>query len=248
MPVSIPYWGCSSISILAIPFDLEGQEIGVTASMGICLYPRDDQSPAVLMRNADAAMCRAKEEGRNNYQFYTEELTRKAFQRILLETSLRQAVEREELLLYFQPQVNAKNQQVIGVEALIRWQHPELGLVTPRQVHSFGRRVWFDPTQWLDRSAKAFSHKTQEPAEYRQSAVYLFRRIPVVDMFTGSTLLVEAHQTETLQTMGLSPALESAVEIPAKIDPVIASTSVRDFEAGVHALHEHVVEYPFQGS
>ena len=152
------------ISILNKPFDLQGQQIVITASMGICLYPRDGENAAVLMRNADAAMYRAKEEGRNNYQFYTEELTRNAFERVLLENNLRQAIEREELLLFFQPQVAMHNRQVIGVEALIRWQHPELGMVSPAKfiplaeecglIRSIGRWVLhtacLQGRRWLD--------------------------------------------------------------------------------------------------
>ena len=113
------------------PFVLKGHEIQVYASFGICLYPQDGEGSTTLLRNADAAMYRAKEEGGNAYHFYSEELTHKAFERILLESNLRRALDQNELYLLYQPQVNLITKQVIGVEALIRWQHPELGLIPP---------------------------------------------------------------------------------------------------------------------
>ncbi|MES9853202.1 MAG: PAS domain S-box protein [Candidatus Thiodiazotropha sp. L084R] len=113
------------------PFLLEGRDISVTTSLGICLYPSDGQDADTLLRNADAAMYRAKDEGRNNYQFYTEELTRDAFERVLLEAGLRRAIENDELRLFFQPQVDLKNNTLIGLEALVRWWHPDFGMVSP---------------------------------------------------------------------------------------------------------------------
>ncbi|MBN7798713.1 sensor domain-containing protein [Parahaliea mediterranea] len=116
---------------LAEPFEVEGRDIRVQASMGICMYPGDGDDAATLLRNADAAMFRAKDRGRNTYEFYTEELTRKAFERVLLESNLRLAVEREELFLNYQPQIELATGRVVGMEALIRWNHPELGLLSP---------------------------------------------------------------------------------------------------------------------
>ncbi|WP_428604022.1 bifunctional diguanylate cyclase/phosphodiesterase [Sedimenticola sp.] len=113
------------------PFMLENQEISVSASLGICLYPRDGRDPDTLLRNADAAMYRAKEAGRNNYHFYTEELTRKSIERVQMENYLRQAIKGEELYLVYQPQVALQSGRVIGVEALIRWRHAQLGMVSP---------------------------------------------------------------------------------------------------------------------
>jgi diguanylate cyclase (GGDEF)-like protein len=116
---------------LAAPIELPDQIVNMTASMGICVYPEDGANASELMRNADAAMFHAKAQGRNTYQFYTEEMTRKAFEVLLLENDLRQAIEREELVLYYQPQINMKRREVIGAEALIRWNHKVLGTVSP---------------------------------------------------------------------------------------------------------------------
>ena len=106
-------------------------ELYVTASIGISLYPDDGDNTELLLRNADSAMYQAKNEGRNNYQFYTQEMTEQAFERALLEKNLRRAIEKDEFTLFYQPQYNGCNNEIIGMEALLRWQHPEMGLVSP---------------------------------------------------------------------------------------------------------------------
>ena len=116
---------------LALPIELPDQIVNMTASMGVCVYPEDGANASELIRNADAAMFHAKAQGRNTYQFYTEELTRKAFEVLLLENDLRQAIERNEFVLYYQPQIDMLSGKVIGAEALIRWNHKVLGTVSP---------------------------------------------------------------------------------------------------------------------
>ncbi len=119
------------LAIFQHSFDLKDHQIGITASMGICLYPEDGEDTETLMRNADSAMYLAKTEGRNTYQFYTKELTRNAFERVLLENNLRKAIDNKEFLLHFQPQYNLTDLKIIGFEALIRWNHPDLGILSP---------------------------------------------------------------------------------------------------------------------
>jgi len=106
-------------------------ELYITASLGIALYPRDGGDVPALLRNADVAMYRAKDEGRNNFQFFATEMNARASQRLALEGGLRHALERGELVLYYQPQLDLRTGRVIGMEALLRWRHPELGLVPP---------------------------------------------------------------------------------------------------------------------
>ncbi len=101
----------------------------VTFGVGIALYPNDAQDAISLLKNADAAMYNAKQKGRNRYEFYTQSMTQKAYERIVMETQLREAIATNALEVYFQRQVDAQSQTLIGMEALVRWNHPELGLL-----------------------------------------------------------------------------------------------------------------------
>ncbi len=113
------------------PFIMEGKEIFVTASIGAALYPRDGDHGEALLRNADVAMYRVKEHGRNSYRFYTPEMTHMAIDRLDMEGNLRRALERDELLVYYQPLVSLESGEIVGAEALARWNHPRIGMIQP---------------------------------------------------------------------------------------------------------------------
>jgi len=115
------------------PFKLDENEVFITASIGISLFPQDGNDLESLLKNADSAMYHAKDAGRSNYQFYSRSMNAAALQRLTLENKLRRALEREEFQLYFQPQIDVRSWSIIGAEALIRWRHPDLGLVPPAE-------------------------------------------------------------------------------------------------------------------
>ncbi len=119
------------LSSLARPFVLEGREFFVTASIGIALSPQDGNELSQLMKNADTAMYHAKERGKNNFQFYQAAMNASALERLELESDLRHALEQGEFVLYYQPQFSGDGKRLTGVEALLRWQHPQRGLVPP---------------------------------------------------------------------------------------------------------------------
>ena len=110
---------------------IDNQAFFVSLSLGVSIYPNDGKDANSLLKYADAAMYKAKDEGRNNYQFYAKEMTILAFEKVALETQLRDAIKKGELVAYYQAQINLQNDELIGAEALVRWQHPSLGLVTP---------------------------------------------------------------------------------------------------------------------
>ncbi|WP_198411342.1 putative bifunctional diguanylate cyclase/phosphodiesterase [Marinimicrobium alkaliphilum] len=121
------------LAACAKPFTLVGQEFRVTVSIGITLFPRDGDDEQTLMKNADMAMYHAKALGKNNFQFFSESLSDDSLERLTLESSLRHALERQEFRLYYQPKRNMKSGDITGVEALLRWAHPELGMILPMQ-------------------------------------------------------------------------------------------------------------------
>ena len=118
-------------AVIAQTVQLEGHDLRVTSSIGIANYPIDGTNAEALLANADAAMYRAKEIGRDNFQFYTPELNTKAHEKFLLQEELRNAVARSEFVLFYQPQVDLRTGRVFAVEALIRWKHPTLGMMPP---------------------------------------------------------------------------------------------------------------------
>jgi diguanylate cyclase (GGDEF)-like protein/PAS domain S-box-containing protein len=118
---------------LSAPHVIEGQELHIDGSIGISIYPEDGANAETLIKNADTAMYHAKEKGRSNFQFFKTEMNLKAVERQSVEGSLRRALDREEFLLHYQPKVNLETGEITGVEALIRWEHPERGLVAPLQ-------------------------------------------------------------------------------------------------------------------
>lgn len=113
------------------PYSIESHELGVTPSLGISIFPQDGRDFEALLKHADTAMYRAKESGRNGYQFFASEMNTAAIERLVLENSLRQGVERGEFVLHYQPQIDLSTGRIVGAEALVRWRHPQLGLVPP---------------------------------------------------------------------------------------------------------------------
>ena len=118
---------------LSRPYEIDGHELTLTISMGISLFPGDGRTSDDLIRKADTAMYKAKESGRNNYQFFTQYMGDMARDRLSLENELRRALDQQELLLYYQPQIHIATGEIVGVEALLRWRHPERGLLLPKE-------------------------------------------------------------------------------------------------------------------
>lgn len=119
------------ISCIQAPYRFQDSNFIVSASIGIALYPSHGQDAVQLLKNADKAMYAVKKRGKNDYQFFTAELDQKFLEKIELESDLRKAIERGELLLHYQPQIRTEDQSMIGMEALVRWQHPTRGLLSP---------------------------------------------------------------------------------------------------------------------
>lgn len=145
------------LDLFSYPFAILERELHVTASIGITMFPLDGGDGETLIRNADTALYRAKEGGRNRYQLYAPDMNAVALQRLVLENSLRHAVERDELMLHYQPLVSLAGGQIVSVEALLRWRHPELGFISPAEFVPMAEEtgVIVPLTRWVLQSACA---------------------------------------------------------------------------------------------
>ena len=128
---SISHFIIDGMDIIKEPFMINNNALHIGMSVGISVYPNDGEDADVLLKNADAAMYDAKYNGRNTYRFYDKTMTERAFERVFVESSLRKAIDEDELIVYYQPQIDSKTNTLVGMEALVRWNHPELGLVLP---------------------------------------------------------------------------------------------------------------------
>ncbi len=149
---------------LSHPFTLQGHEVVVTTSIGITLYPKDGDNLHVLLKNADVAMYHAKAGGRNNYQLYNPSMNTETVERLNLEQELRAALERQEFLLYYQPRIEIATGAVVGMEALIRWQHPKRGLISPGEFIPVAEETGLimDMGKWVLQTACAQNKAWQE--------------------------------------------------------------------------------------
>jgi len=121
------------INSMKHPIDSAGHQLHISASIGISIYPNDTTSQEDLVKFSDTAMYKAKDEGRNNFQFYSAEMTKNAFEKVIMENSLRAAIQEKQFQVYYQPQYDALKDEIIGMEALVRWIHPHIGIISPME-------------------------------------------------------------------------------------------------------------------
>jgi diguanylate cyclase (GGDEF)-like protein/PAS domain S-box-containing protein len=185
------------------PYHIDGVELGITASAGIAIYPDDGSDLETLLKNADTALYRAKEASRNTYRFFNQEMNEEAVERLAMHSDLLHALDFQQFELYYQPQIEITSGALIGVEALLRWQHPNAGLIPPDRFISLAEEngLIVPIGEWVLREA------CQTAAEWQQ------RGLPGLSVAVNLSALqfkrgdIEAAVTQELERSGLDPAL-----------------------------------------
>ncbi|MCP3867719.1 MAG: EAL domain-containing protein [Gammaproteobacteria bacterium] len=234
------------INMLSVPTTIKDQELSFTTSIGISLFPSDSEDVEGLMKCADMAMYRAKERGRNNYQFYTSEMSKAAIRLLMLEGEMRRAMIHNELVVYYQPQFELVTQRLIGVEALVRWEHPQRGIILPADFIPLAEETGLIVPigEWVMRTACA-QNKAWQKAGYSpfRVAVNLSGRqfaqkniVRTVDQVLSETKLdakyLELELTETV-IMHDADAAIAALEELSRMEVTIA---IDDFGTGYSSL------------
>ena len=243
------------LAALSQPASIQGHELRVTPSVGICAYPHDGEDVETLMRNADTAMYHAKEMGRNNYQFFTQQMNIAAQQRLQLENDLRHALEREEFTLYYQPQIELKTGDICGFEALIRWPHPQRGMVAPLQFIPLAEETGLITSigEWVLRQACAQTRAWQSLGypELRVSvncSAQQFRREGIVETVARSLqqagLPAASLELEITESVIIEHAEQVLVRFRA-LDEMGVELAIDDFGTGYSSL-SYLKRFPVQ--
>jgi diguanylate cyclase (GGDEF)-like protein/PAS domain S-box-containing protein len=234
------------LEALSQPYQVAGQEFSVTASIGVTCYPQDGLEPDLLFKNADVAMYRAKTEGRNRYQFFSEDMNERALETLVMANSLRLALKRGELLLHYQPLHDLSSGRPTGVEALVRWQHPELGLVPPARfipvaeetglIEAIGewvlRAACKQMRAWLDRGLPLARIAVNLSARQFRNPD-LVERITVVLAETG--LPARHLELEVTESMVMEKP-EDAARVLARLKAMGITIAIDDFGTGYSSL------------
>ena len=198
------------LQILKQPFFIEDHELYITTSIGICIYPLDGIDMDTLIKNADMAMYRAKDLGRNNYQFFTTAMNKKVFERLEMERSIRKALEKDEFMLFYQPKVDLKTGKISGAEALIRWIHPKLGFIPPSEFIPIAEESglivpigeWVLKTAckqskvWMDAGYKDLSIAVNISAKQFQQEAFIDKVVTIIKETEVNPSLLELEITE----------------------------------------------------
>jgi diguanylate cyclase (GGDEF)-like protein/PAS domain S-box-containing protein len=235
-----------AVCALSAPFVLTGQEVFATVSIGVSMFPSDGDDVETLVRNADSAMYRAKELGRNNFQFYTKAMNAEAVERMQLEGALRRAVERNEFALRYQPKVDVRTGRIVGAEALVRWEHPDIGIVSPAQFIPLAEETGLIVPigEWVMRTACARSREWQAKGympvtvgvnvsarQFRQDAL-----IDEVRSILRETGLAPEYLDIELTESVLMHSLDLAVGILTGLKEMGVKLSLDDFGTGYSSL------------
>jgi len=234
------------IDALSAPFELGQQEIISTTSLGVTVYPRDAQTADRLIKDAEAAMYQAKASGRNRFQFYAPAMNAKAEERLALETSLRKALKENEFVLYYQPKVAVESNKVVGMEALLRWRHPQRGVLAPDQFLSaleetglivpvgewVMRQACVDAKRWIDDGLPPLRVSVNVSSLQFRSALLVDQ---VAASLKDSGLppnMLELELTETL----LVDSRDQAVQLLLRLKELGVLISIDDFGTGYSSL------------
>lgn len=234
------------MKIVSEPIMIEEREFHLSCSVGVAVYPEDGTTPELLIERADIAMYRAKESGRNTFQFFTAAMNERLVERLRLEADLRKAIERNELVLHYQPQVDLVSGQIVGVEALIRWQHPQLGMVSPLRFIPVAEETGLiGPIgDWVIRTAVA-QNMAWQCSGYGQLrlavnlSAYQFEQPELVESIAAvlQEHAMESHQLEIELTESMvMKDVESAIGVLRNLKALGVKLSIDDFGTGYSSL------------